>query len=373
MENNSVSQNLSVSLNATNPKYTYNIGMNVIPSSTKSTSFIRNGNVEGKDSILNQIKERKVVNYSPQIRFNYRFNQQNNLNFSYSGGTSQPSVSQLDPTPNNTNPLNIYSGNPNLLPSFRNSISLSFNTNHREKQRTVVTSFDYGFTINEIINYTDYESGTGIQYTSPINENGSWNASGNIMYNRPIDRAKKLRFNMNVRLGYNNRIGYSTVENKSSRNVTGTSNVSGNISLSYNKDKYNGQLNVNTGYSNTNSKLRSNQNHRNVNYNVAYNTRLMLPWKIDFNSDVNYRIQRGMSAGYNKDIILWNIGLSRQFLKNNMGTLRVVWNDILQQRSNISRNVTANYIEDREYNSLTSYLLITFLYRFNAIGGGKRN
>ena len=214
LKNNSVSQNINVSLNATNPKYTYTIGINIIPSSTKSTSFIRNGNVEGNDSILNQIKEYKVVNYSPQINYTYRFNQQNNLSVRYSGSTRQPSVSQLDPTPNNTNPLYIYSGNPDLLPAFNNSMSLSLNSSNREKQSALTTSFNYDFTINEIINYTDYEPGTGIQHSKPVNENGSWNASGNVMYNRPIDRTQKLKFNINVRYGYNNRIGYTTVEKK---------------------------------------------------------------------------------------------------------------------------------------------------------------
>jgi len=42
----------------------------------------------------------------------------------------------------------------------------------------------------------------------------------------------------------------------------------------------------------------------------------------------------------------------------------------LQQRSNISRSVTANYIRDTQTNTLTSYFMFHFVYRFNIFKGG---
>ena len=365
MENQSVSQNVGVSLNATKPKYTFNIGINMMPSSTQSATFIRNGNAEGQDSILNRLQEHKVVNYSPQVNFTYRLKPQTSLAFTYNGSTRQPSVSQLDPTPNITNPLNITSGNPELLPSFTNSMSLRFSNSKIEKQRSLSSSLDYSFTINEIISFTNYEPGTGIQYTAPINENGSWNMSGSVMFNTPIDRAKRLKISTTSRLSYNNQIGYTTVERQSYRNISGTLNVTENVTLSYMKNKFNGQLRASVNFSNTNNTFKSRLTQQNVNYNLSYNTQFTFPWKIVFNSDINYRIQRGLSTGYNKDEVLWNMNLSRLCLKNNMGALRLTWNDILQKRSNISHNITANYIEDSEFNSLTSYIMFSFSYRFN--------
>ena len=370
-ENQNNSQNISVNLNATNPKLNYNLGLNIMPSSTQSVTFIKNGDMEGQDSILNRLEAYKVVNYSPQVNFFYIFNRQTNLNLTYRGNTMSPSAGQLDPTPNIANPMSISTGNPDLLPSFTNSISLRFNTNRSEKQRSLFTSFDYNFTLNEIIYYTDYEPGTGIQHTAPINENGSWNASGNVMFNTPVDSAKRLRVSLMSRLSYNNRIGYTTVERQSYRNVSGTTSLTGNVGLNYSKDRFFGSLQANAGFFNTNNTYKGGQNQQNVNYNLSYNTQIPLLWKIDFNSDINYRIQRGLTAGYNTDEIIWNIGLSKPCLKNNTGTLKFVWNDILQQRSNINRSITAYYIEDSQFTSLTSYVLCSFAYRFNAIGGKK--
>ncbi|MDR2037120.1 MAG: TonB-dependent receptor, partial [Bacteroidales bacterium] len=178
LSNAFITQTIGINLNGQHEKYYYNLGVNIIPSNTQSTNFIKEGASNGSDSTLNRIPKRKVVNYSPLLNLTYRFNRQTNLRFTYRGNTTQPSVTQLDPTPNNTNPLNLRTGNPDLLPSFTNSMSLRLNMNNREKQRSLTASVDYSFTRNQIINFTSYEEETGIQHTKPINENGSWNTSG---------------------------------------------------------------------------------------------------------------------------------------------------------------------------------------------------
>jgi hypothetical protein len=47
--------------------------------------------------------------------------------------------------------------------------------------------------------------------------------------------------------------------------------------------------------------------------------------------------------------------------------------DILQQRKNISRTITANYILDREYNDLTRYLMLTVTWKFSTLGSSQKN
>ena len=365
LDNNFVNQTMGISLNATYSKHIWNIGANIVPSYTQSTSFVKNGISEGVDSVLNNIKGRKVVNYAPQISYRYRFNQQTNLRFSYRGNTRQPSVSQLDPTADVTNPLNIRSGNPELLPTFTNSMSLRFNANQREAQRALTASIDYNFSINDIINYTEYEEGTGIQYTTPKNENGSWSSSGNITYSSPIANSKKLKFSTTTRIDYRNNVGYIIVKKASQRNITMTTNISENIGISYTNAWFYGQLRGNLRYSNSTYSHEDRDGRKDFNFGINYNTQLTLPLNFGISSDVNYRAQRGLSEGYNKDEILWNAGISKQFMKGNRASLRLEWTDILKQRLSISRSVSANYIEDSEFNALTSYVLLSFTYRFN--------
>ncbi len=372
LDNNYVNQRVGVSFNSNQEKFYYNIGLNVIPSYTQSTSFIKDGNVNGNDSILNKIKGRKVINFSPQGRFRYNFAPRNTLSFNYSGSTRQPSVTQLDPTVDNTNPLRIRSGNPDLLPSFSNNMSLEYSNYHREKQRSLNINANFSFTMNEIINFTDYEEITGIQYTKPINENGSWNSSFNVMYNMPFGFKNRFRLSTNSAFNYRNQIGFVMVKKQSERNVSGTTNLRENLSLSYINDIFYGQLRGNISYSNTQNTLEGRSSTVNTNFGVAYNTTISLPKDWKFSTDINYRANRGLSTGYNLDEVLWNLDINKLFMvKRRQLSVSLRWVDILQQNKSISRDVTASYIEDNEYNSLTGYVLVTFSLRLREMGGRK--
>ena len=68
--------------------------------------------------------------------------------------------------------------------------------------------------------------------------------------------------------------------------------------------------------------------------------------------------------------IIWNASVSRSFFKGNAGTLRFKIYDILKQRTNISRNIGASFTEDSEFNSLTSFFIVSFVYQFNVFTSG---
>ncbi|MDR0836562.1 MAG: outer membrane beta-barrel family protein, partial [Tannerella sp.] len=371
--NDFVTQTYSIAFNSVREHYDYTVGFNVMPSYTRSANFIKGGGFNGNDSIVNNISGRMVYNFSPKIDFRYRFNSSTNMRFEYRGTTKQPSVTQLDPTQNVTNPLNIREGNPDLLPSFTNRISFRFNNNKRATQRSLSANASFSFTTNEIINFTEYEDKTGIQTTRPVNENGSWNASGDIMYNTPVGTSKKFKFNTRSSASYNNKIGFTKMkEGDSERNIAMTTALTQNLGMSYNKNWFYGQLRANIRYSNTGYSIEGKETQTSYNYGLTYNTQIYLPQSWTFASDVDYRANRGLTTGYNKDEILWNASLSKQFLSKKQATLRLQWNDILQQRLNISRNVSSNYIEDSEYNTLTSYFMLSFIYRFNTMDGKGR-
>ena len=99
-------------------------------------------------------------------------------------------------------------------------------------------------------------------------------------------------------------------------------------------------------------------------------TTIYLPLNFKIESDVNWSTNSGYGDGFKQNEVLWNASASKSFLKNNQGTLRFKIYDILQQRSNISRSVTASYIQDSEYNTLGSYFMVHFIYRFSIFKGG---
>jgi hypothetical protein len=372
-ENLTTTQNIRVNFRAQLPKYAYNLGINIAPLYINSKSFISDWFQDGIDSVLYDPQPVKAVNYAPQLDFNYRLGNKNirkNIRLRYNGRTRQPSISQLDPTPNITNPLNIRTGNPDLLASFTHNGSLEYNYNHREKQRSITASCNYNYIQNDIVNFTSYED--GIQHTMPINVSGSWNTNGTLLYAGALDKKMKLKFTTHTNIGYRNQIGYTRVSKESQKNISKTSTLSESLSLSYNNDWFYGQFRGTVNYSNTDYSLEHLKSQRSFRYNLSYNIQLTLPKSFSISSDIRWTANRGLSAGYNKDEVMWNAQISKSFLKGNRGQLRLLFNDILQQRLNISRNVGSNYLSDSETNALTSYFLLSFSYRMRSINAGGR-
>jgi hypothetical protein len=69
---------------------------------------------------------------------------------------------------------------------------------------------------------------------------------------------------------------------------------------------------------------------------------------------------------------MWNASISYQFLRDKAATISLKVYDLLQQKENIRRNITANYIDDINYNSLTRYFMLSFNYKFNTFGKGNQ-
>ena len=71
----------------------------------------------------------------------------------------------------------------------------------------------------------------------------------------------------------------------------------------------------------------------------------------------------------NTDELIWNAQLSQSFLKGNAATVSLQWYDILRERSNISRSLSATQRTDTWTNAINSYVLVHFIYKLNLMGG----
>ena len=112
--NNFISQRASLSFKSQRAKFNYTIGLNLDPSYSSSENFVG-------DTTLSKIT-RKVVNLSPMAQFNYMFDKRTNLRIMYNGRTSQPSMTQLQPVADISDPTNITIGNPDLNPRYTNNV-----------------------------------------------------------------------------------------------------------------------------------------------------------------------------------------------------------------------------------------------------------
>ena len=137
----------SVGLRFIRPKYQLNVGMSFQPQN--STLSYKKG-----DYMIDTT--RTVFNFAPNMDLRFRFSKVSQLRFTYRGRSNQPTMENLLPITDNSNPLNIRMGNPGLKPSFAHTMRLFYNTYNAEKQRGIMTHFSFTATQNSISNTTRY-------------------------------------------------------------------------------------------------------------------------------------------------------------------------------------------------------------------------
>lgn len=314
---------------------------------------------------------RTVFNWSPNLDFRYNFNKQTQLRANYWGRTQQPSMTNLLDITDDSNPLNITKGNPNLDPSFTHTIRLNYNTYNADLQQGIFTFGNLSFTQNSISNRTWYDENTGVRTTRPENINGNWNGNIGFGYNRGLGAKKYFTVNTFTNLNYNHHVSYLDPSRyKDDISKTNQLGVNERLSGAFRKDWFEFSINGNLNYTHSRNNVLTTSKLDTWNFGYGCELNLNFDMGISFNSDISMASRRGYaSAEMNTNELLWNAQLSYSFLKGRALTVTAQWNDILKQRSNISRTISAMSSSDSEYNAIYSYGMIHLIYKLNIFGG----
>jgi hypothetical protein len=124
--------------------------------------------------------ESNVVNWSPEARIRFYFNDYTNMQLNYNGRSSQPSTSQLMPVPDNTNPISVSLGNPYLKPYFNHNARWNFGYTNMSSFMSINGNISAGMVQNAITNAQWYDKAS-VQYSIPVNGPGTYNANAMLM------------------------------------------------------------------------------------------------------------------------------------------------------------------------------------------------
>ena len=315
---------------------------------------------------------RNVFNFAPNIDFRYRFSKVSQLRFFYRGRSSQPSMENLLPITDNSNPQNIRVGNPGLKPSFSHNLRLFYNTYDAKKQRGIFSHASFQATQNSISNSRVYNEATGGWTTTPKNINGNWNLFGMFGFNTAL---KDKRFNISTftNVMYQNNVGYLTdtqtrVEQK---NTTTNLNLNERLRASFRNDWLEVGLNGTVGYTIERDRLTPSNNQKPYTFSYGGFTNITAPWNMSLSTNLSNQSRRGYrDNSMNRNELIWNAQISQTFLKGD-ATLSLEFYDILHQQSNITRSLTSSGRSVYEYNGINSYCMLRFIYRLNIFGGKK--
>ncbi len=320
---------------------------------------------------------RHVTNFTPTLDFRYKFNKISNLRVNYRASTSQPSISQLLDIYDDSDPLNISTGNPGLKPSFNQNFRLFYNSYFEKTKQSVMTFVDFNNTQNSISNKVTYNEQTGGRITRPENINGNWNMNSALMFNTPLDSAGYWNINTFANFNYSNNVGYISLSRdaNSIKNTTRDMTIGDRLAGSYRNSWLEVELNGAFNYRHSNNKLQPASNSNVWQYSYGGSISATAPWGTTLATDLNMNSRRGYTDNsLNTNELVWNAQVSHSFLKGRSLTVMLQFYDILHQQSNLSRNITASMRSDTEYNSINSYMMLHVNYRLNLFGGkqGRR-
>ena len=313
---------------------------------------------------------RNVFNFAPNIDFRYRFSKVSQLRFTYRGRSSQPSMENLLPIVDNSNPQNIRIGNPGLKPAFTHTMRFFYNTYDADKQRGIIAHANFSATQNSISNSRVYNEATGGWTTTPKNINGNWNAFGMFGFNTAL-KNKKFTINTFSNASYVNNVAYLTDSQTRVENKNTTTNLTLNERLNgtYRNDWFEFGLNGTLSYSIEKDKLTPDNNQQPYTFSYGATTTVSMPWSMSLSTNIANQSRRGYrDASMNCNELIWNAQLSQTFLKG-AATISFEMYDILRQQSNITRSLTADGRSVYEYNGVNSYCMLHFIYRLNIFGG----
>ena len=314
---------------------------------------------------------RSVFNVSPTLDFRYRFSKTSKLRINYRGKTTQPTISQLLAIRDESDPLNISTGNPGLKPAFTQSLRLFYDSYSEKKKRAMMTFLDFSTTNNAISNSVTYNESTGGLLSRPENINGNWNFNSAFMINTPIDSAGRWSVNSFTDLNYAHNVGYVSLSRLafSQKNTTRDMVLGERLSGSYRNDWLEVELNGALNYRYTRSKLQSAVNLDTWQYSYGANISLTAPWGTSLSTSLNMNSRRGYNdKSLNTNELIWNAQISHGFLKGKSLVVMLQFYDLLQRQSNISRSITASMRSDIEYNSINSYAMLHVNYKLNLFG-----
>ena len=365
-------QNAGINFRKQEEKYNITVGASLQPQTT-----INQTKRGGIDTTLTL----KVLNWSPNARIDFNFSDYRMLRLNYRGQSSQPSLNQMMPVPDNSNPQRVTLGNMGLNPSFSHNFFMMFNNTNMKTYASFNANVNFSYRTNNIVNASWYD-GNGVQYTVPMNnDKGAWSTRAFVMYNTPIGKSKfsVMSFtNANYSTGVS-LVGDASIDAKDERSYLNIANytqngnqtvsVGENLRVVYRDDIVEASVGGGTRFSQSWYTISKN-NPATWTSNVDGRFIAKIPDVINISTDARYTFYNGYNAGYNDPKLVWNAEISKQIFKNRF-TLAVKVYDILNQSRNTYRMTTDNYVQDTQNNTLGRYIMASLTYRFGTFGGQR--
>ncbi|MEM8523293.1 MAG: TonB-dependent receptor [Bacteroidota bacterium] len=308
--------------------------------------------------------ERSFSNLLPNARWQYNFTNSTNLTLHYRSSIQEPSLEQLQPIVDNSNPLSIYVGNPNLRAEMQHKLRTNFFLFDQFSSTNLFAFLDLTYTENKITNSQNIDELLRREI-SPINVKDDLRVIGNLNFGTPI-RKIKTQLNIQSQAFYNRAILFIN----DLENVVHRWNGTVDISLENRKKEIiDARLGATLGYNITNYEINTalNQSFLNQIYYLDFNWSIGEKWNISTTFD--YTVYQADTFNPKTQIPIWQASFSHYFGKQQQFELRLSSFDLLNQNIGINRNSAANFVQTEEVRSLGRYFMLSGVWSLKRFGG----
>ena len=320
----------------------------------------RNITIENTNLLSTLTINQNINNLLPRAWYSYKPSQTGRLGINYYTSSAQPSINELQPIQDNTNPNRIQIGNADLKPNYTHSIRMNFNNWNAVTGRYIWSGLNATY-INSAFANSSVFNNFGQTVSQTVNVDGNFYTNlfagaGFPFFNR------KLEIAPNINASYNR---YTNLIN-GLENITQNTSIGGGLTIEFKpSDSLSISISPNFGYTSPKSSLNSVSNKPFSTNEYTASIEWTIPFNFKIKSDATYLMNNNLAAGYNVNIFIWNAEISRSFTKTRNLILSVQGNDILNQNKSIQREVDGNRITDNFTKLISRYFLLKVTYKFN--------
>lgn len=322
--------------------------------------------------------EKTFGNFLPSLMYSYEFSKQKRLNVFYRTFTNAPSISQLQDVIDNTNPLQLRTGNPDLKQRYTHSFMTRFSSSNPEKSRNSFAMLNASYTTDYITSatytaHTDSLLSEGItlykgsRLIKPVNIGSSWSLRSYYSYGTPI-AVLKSNLNLGTGISYSNTPGLINSQENTSKSLqfNQTLVLSSNIS-----ENFDFTVTSSANYNIVKNTLQPDLNNNYFSQSNGVKFKWIF-WKgFTIEQDLGHTWYAGLGDEFDRSVFLMNIGIGKRLFRGQRGEIKISVFDLLNQNDNIQRAVNEAYVEDRRTQSIQRYAMLTFSYNLRQFTAGK--
>lgn len=279
----------------------------------------------------NDFNTKKYNNLFPSAFINYEISDESSVSLSYSKRLSRPRGRFLNPATNYSSNINLFQGNPQLDPSFTNKFDLGYLK--RWEKITFSTSM--------------YFEDTKDVFSFVRTETGKFVGNSPVILSTPINLAKEQKFGFEFTLNYTPLKIWKL-------------NSSFNLSNVKTTGEYEYQILVN----NQSVDKVIDLNNETFSWFSRLNSRLTLPYKIDWQLSGMYFGPRNTAQGKSLGNYVVNTAFSKDILKDK-ATIAFNVSDLFNSRKMKSETNLPSVISYSEYQWRKRQFNLSFTYRLN--------